>query len=505
VALSALSGGISSGLAGTPLFAGSNLDKLLARSTVGNVLTQGVGVVTGLQSSFSWRGVAASAAGAVAGHVAGKLLGDVVDTASWDPWAKEMVTRTGAGLAAGTAASIAQGGRVSMQQVATDAFGNALGWSLANAPGQPIPVAPPEERSARYFAPFKPLERGPGVQLAQAEIHLGDVWNVDGVDMQAPVFDWSRMDNPGEVNVSATRTDWTNPFADPTLSAAQWTVANITNVARGATVPQTYTNAQLFRPAQSPSSVNALQRSGGSSEVAGIEKSRSKALPAYLQIPGGPERYTVLADNSRIGGLPGDLLDKLDNFNNSPIGMALQGLPPEGLAIGGIKAGLHWIGKADNATDALNFRLNPSGPTSLVARDPVVLTAQRRLNSIDGDVQKFRPDEAGVAAEMENYLRGTLDRAAAGTSADFIVKSGPFTGIRMDLKLTPDSFAQANKLNTHFDKTFPKFLESFSNKLAKSDGVDLMPFDTRFLTPENSQKLFDFIQTLPLGSQKKLS
>jgi len=401
VALSALAGGISSGLATDPLFKGAGLDKLLLRSTVGNVLTQGVGVVTGLQSSFSWRGVAASAAGAVAGQVAGKLLGDAVGTASWDPWAKEMVTRTGAGLAAGTVASIAQGGRVSMQQVATDAFGNALGWSLANAPGQPTQVAPPEERSARYFAPFKPLERGPGVQLAQAEIHLGDVWNVDGVDMQAPVFDWSRMDNPGEVNVSATHTDWTNPFADPTLSAAQWTVANITNVARGATVPQTYTNAQLFRPAQSPSSVNALQRSGGSSEVAGIEKSRSKALPAYLQIPGGPERYTVLADNSRIGGLPGYLLDKLDNFNNSPIGLALQGLPPEGLAIGGIKAGLRWIGKSDNATDALNFRLNPSGPTSLVARDPVVLTAQRRLNSIDGDVQKFRPGEAGVAAEMK--------------------------------------------------------------------------------------------------------
>ncbi|MCW0037865.1 hypothetical protein OIO03_20405, partial [Acinetobacter baumannii] len=132
VALSALAGGISSGLATNPLFKGADLDKVLLRSTVGNVLTQGVGVVTGLQSSFSWRGVAASAAGAVAGHVAGKLLGDVVDTASWDPWAKEMVTRTGAGLAAGTVASIAQGGRVSMQQVATDAFGNALGSSLAS-------------------------------------------------------------------------------------------------------------------------------------------------------------------------------------------------------------------------------------------------------------------------------------------------------------------------------------------------------------------------------------
>jgi hypothetical protein len=223
VALSALAGGISSGLATNPLFKGADLDKVLLRSTVGNVLTQGVGVVTGLQSSFSWRGVAASAAGAVAGHVAGNLLGDAVGTASWDPWAKEMVTRTGAGLAAGTVASIAQGGRVNMQQVATDAFGNALGWSVAGAalPAQPNVFVSELQNSDRYAAQLRGL---PGVQLAQAEIHLGDVWNAGGVHMQAPVFDWSRM-----VTVSAMSTDWANPFTDLTLSAAQWTVSSIAN------------------------------------------------------------------------------------------------------------------------------------------------------------------------------------------------------------------------------------------------------------------------------------
>uniref|UniRef100_UPI001BB1B201 hypothetical protein n=1 Tax=Chitinivorax sp. B TaxID=2502235 RepID=UPI001BB1B201 len=148
--------------------------------------------------------------------------------------------------------------------------------------------------------------------------------------------------------------------------------------------------------------------------------------------------------------------------------------------------------------------LNGSGPTALIARDPVSLAAQRRLNALDGDVGKFRPGEAGVAAEMENYLGGSLVRAPAGTSADFIVDSGPFAGARMDLKLTPDSFAKAEMLNTHFDKTFPKFSESFANKLAKPDGVDLMPFDTRFLTTANSQKLFDFVDTLPLSSQQKI-
>jgi hypothetical protein len=74
----------------------------------------------------------------------------------------------------------------------------------------------------------------------------------------------------------------------------------------------------------------------------------------------------------------------------------------------------------------------------------------------------------------------------------------------MDLKLTPDTFAAANKLNTYFDKTFPKFSESFAAKLARPDGVYLMPFDTRLLTPPNSQRLFDFVDTLPLSSQRKI-
>jgi YD repeat-containing protein len=159
-------------------------------------------------------------------------------------------------------------------------------------------------------------------------------------------------------------------------------------------------------------------------------------------------------------------------------------------------------GTVDGA--GLGLRLNDSGPTRLVALDPVELAAQRRLNALDGDVGKYRPGEAGAAAELENYLGGRLGRAPAGTSADFIVESGPFAGARMDLKLTPDTFAAADKLNTYFDKTFPKFSESFATKLARSDGVDLMPFDTRFLTPANSQKLFDFVDSLPLSSQRKI-
>jgi hypothetical protein len=160
--------------------------------------------------------------------------------------------------------------------------------------------------------------------------------------------------------------------------------------------------------------------------------------------------------------------------------------------------------RGDGAGVTNGVSLNRRGPTTLVARDPVELAAHERLNALDGDVGKFRPGEAGVAAEMENYLGGKLTRAPAGTSADFIVETGPFAGARMDLKLTPDTVAQADKINAHFEKTFPKFSESMAGKLAKPDGVDLMPIDTRVLTPSNSQKLFDFVEKLPLSSQQKI-
>ena len=56
----------------------------------------------------------------------------------------------------------------------------------------------------------------------------------------------------------------------------------------------------------------------------------------------------------------------------------------------------------------------------------------------------------------------------------------------------------------YFDKTFPKFSQSFADKLAAPNGVDMMPFDTRFLTPTNRGTLFDFVNNLPVSSQKKV-
>ncbi|WP_198406337.1 LysM peptidoglycan-binding domain-containing protein [Delftia acidovorans] len=129
VGLSALSGGFANGLNTPALLGGTGWQETALRMATANVLTQGIGVVTGLQDRFDWKSVAASAAGGAAGSLANSALAG--SFGEWSPAAAALARSTISGLAAGTAAAVARGGRISMQQVATDAFGNALGESLA--------------------------------------------------------------------------------------------------------------------------------------------------------------------------------------------------------------------------------------------------------------------------------------------------------------------------------------------------------------------------------------
>ncbi len=88
--MAAIGAGIGAGLGGSGVFgkvtdSGFNPGTLgiqnqfidaAVRGAVGSALTQGIGRATGLQSSFSWAGVAAAGIGATAGHMAaGRLDG----------------------------------------------------------------------------------------------------------------------------------------------------------------------------------------------------------------------------------------------------------------------------------------------------------------------------------------------------------------------------------------------------------------------------------------------
>jgi len=128
VALSAISAGIGQGLGGDLLKTGevNSLGNSIARAAIGNALTQGVAVVTGLQDHFNWTSVAASAVGAGVGYGVNSAIGSSFGGDAAGRFAKGLVS----GLASGAAVNAMRGGKVSIQQVATDAFGNALGESF---------------------------------------------------------------------------------------------------------------------------------------------------------------------------------------------------------------------------------------------------------------------------------------------------------------------------------------------------------------------------------------
>ncbi|MRD46974.1 hypothetical protein GHT07_06775 [Caenimonas koreensis DSM 17982] len=141
VGASLVSGGVSAGINGITGLDGVNVGKpvnlgdsifnnVIGKAVLANGITQGVGIATGLQRSFNWNSVTASAVGAGVGAAVGRELGDGFGG------------RLATGLIAGTATAVMRGGRISAQQIAVDAFGQVLGQSIAyGSSGSSNPVS----------------------------------------------------------------------------------------------------------------------------------------------------------------------------------------------------------------------------------------------------------------------------------------------------------------------------------------------------------------------------
>lgn len=106
----------------------------VVRAAIANGITQGIATATGLQDHFNWAGVAAAGIGAGVGSYVGKELGLPADGSRGNMNAGEFLGKSIVkAFAAGAATAVARGGRIAVQQVAIDAFGNALGESIASA------------------------------------------------------------------------------------------------------------------------------------------------------------------------------------------------------------------------------------------------------------------------------------------------------------------------------------------------------------------------------------
>ena len=154
VATAALSAGIGKGIAGGPvgqsLHIGTDAAKwyhVAVNAAVTNVVTQGVLVAAGLQEKFSWKEVAISAAAAPAAKWAGEQasgwLADSGAAQRLGDFGSRLTVHLAQGATSG-AVRAALGGKVDFASIVVDAFGNALGESVAsrlNGPPKPAAAA----------------------------------------------------------------------------------------------------------------------------------------------------------------------------------------------------------------------------------------------------------------------------------------------------------------------------------------------------------------------------
>ena len=152
LAFAALSAGVGEGLGASGLLpeTGTKLGNAILQRAVGNALTQGVAVVTGLQDQFSWKAVAF--AGITAG--VGEVIGDALGNTFGDSGAGRFATNFAKGAAGSLVANAALGGRVSGQRMLTDGFGQALSAGLRDAGTQ-------EDRLGGFIAQHVPASLKP--------------------------------------------------------------------------------------------------------------------------------------------------------------------------------------------------------------------------------------------------------------------------------------------------------------------------------------------------------
>jgi len=134
VALSGISAGVTAGVgsAFTPASGALSMQAadVAGRAMMSNALTQGIAVKTGLTDTpFSWKGVAAAGAGAYVGSMVNAGIGDRFN--GMGETLGGIARGTVSGFAAGVTTAVMRGGRIATTQIAADAFGNALGSSLA--------------------------------------------------------------------------------------------------------------------------------------------------------------------------------------------------------------------------------------------------------------------------------------------------------------------------------------------------------------------------------------
>jgi hypothetical protein len=141
-------------------------------AALSRTLTQGLGVLTGLQEKFSWREVAIAAVSApIASYVGGKVGGGAIAGS-----AQRFVGDVASNLSS-AAVRVALGGKVDTASIVVDAFGNALANSIVARMSGPVleEVHPTAKRIGGYDDELEEVHItaryiGPDAEIANARL-----------------------------------------------------------------------------------------------------------------------------------------------------------------------------------------------------------------------------------------------------------------------------------------------------------------------------------------------
>jgi len=157
VASAAVTGGIGAGLARSGVL-GEAADALdipsaaepVFDAAVNSAANQAVDIALGQQNGFSWAAVAASAAAAPIANELGKEAGSAVGDELQSSAIGDFTQKLTTGEVNGIAYGLATGGKVNYVQVTADAFGNAIGNGIVQAEAGPQYGLTNEEQQQEY-------------------------------------------------------------------------------------------------------------------------------------------------------------------------------------------------------------------------------------------------------------------------------------------------------------------------------------------------------------------
>jgi YD repeat-containing protein len=209
VAVAGLTAGITQGIAGPGgLSLGSAPTDVALRAAINTAVNQGVRIAVGLQSSFSWKLVAASAVGSFAGAVVSDAIGaaqyggedQFAKLGQNEPWTlgndfgNNFARQFGSGLVRNVVTTVASGGKLNAVSLIGDAFGNALGSSIAGyitAPGQQrqaMQRAMEQEDADLGRSMLANQAQSFGVRVADSGLIMNDAGNpYGGVQLGQPI------------------------------------------------------------------------------------------------------------------------------------------------------------------------------------------------------------------------------------------------------------------------------------------------------------------------------